>query len=95
MIKFHELTNPRSCLSKAREDEMLFVLLARDAAAPATIRFWVTERIRLGKNTENDKQIQEALACAWLMEHQRESKTKAAQHDSPNVSQGLADRLAR
>jgi hypothetical protein len=68
MRKKQELNEPKSCLSRAREDEMLFVLLGRDAAAPATIRFWMEERIRLGKNTGEDEQITEAAMCATQME---------------------------
>lgn len=67
MIKSRELLDPASCLSKARDDELLFVLLARDPAAPVAIEAWVNERIRLGKNTANDAQIAEALACALRM----------------------------
>jgi len=44
MLKIDELTKPESCLSHARMDERIFVLLARDAAAPETIRFWAAER---------------------------------------------------
>jgi hypothetical protein len=50
---------------------MTFVLLARDVAAPTAIRAWVAERIRIGKNTETDEQILEALHCANFMEQQR------------------------
>lgn len=67
MIKREELTNPASCMSRAKDDEMTFVLLGRDAAAPAAIHAWVSERIRLGKNTVNDSQIIEALRCAEAM----------------------------
>lgn len=68
MIKSKELTDPNSCMSRARDDEMTFVLLGRDAAAPAAIRAWVDERIRLGKNSVSDAQIREALECAEMME---------------------------
>jgi hypothetical protein len=71
MKKKQEIENPDSCLNKAREDERIFVLLARDAAAPAAIRAWAMERIRLGKNQESDAQIVEALACADAMERDR------------------------
>lgn len=64
MIKSEELTNPDSCMSHAKDDEFTFVLLGRDIATPATIRFWVEERIRLGKNKRNDPQIQSALRDA-------------------------------
>jgi hypothetical protein len=68
MIKSQELTDPTSCMSRAGDDEMTFVLLARDAAAPDTIRFWTGRRIASGKNKENDPQILEALQCAEAME---------------------------
>lgn len=48
----------------------MFVLLGRDKATPATIRFWVNERIRLGKNTDIDDQIKQALLYAQLIETQ-------------------------
>ena len=68
MRKKEELTHPGSCMSKAALLEMLFVLLGRDPAAPATVRFWAQERVRLGKNIESDTQIREALQCANAME---------------------------
>ena len=68
MMKRDELANPQSCLNRAHDDEMLFVLLARDVAAPLAIVTWVAERLRRGKNTKHDRQIQEALACARYME---------------------------
>lgn len=71
MIKRDELTNKQSCLNRAADDEMLFVLLARDVAAPATIRFWADERVRLCRNHRNDPKIVEALACADAMDRQR------------------------
>jgi len=71
MIKSQELTDPNSCMTRAKDDEMTFVLLARDACAPDTIRYWVQHRIRLGKNQVDDPQIKEALACAKTMENQR------------------------
>jgi hypothetical protein len=67
VIKSREVSDPSSCLSKAADDELLFVLLARDPAAPVAIEAWVNERLRLGKNTANDAQIAEALACAMAM----------------------------
>jgi hypothetical protein len=72
MLKQNEITDANSCLNKARRDEMMFILLARDPAAPATIRFWVEERIRLGKNNlVDDPQIIEAWDCAHAMEVER------------------------
>ena len=69
MIKRDELE--RGCMSRARENEMTFVLLGRDAAAPVAIRAWAWERVRIGKNSPTDDQIIEALSCAETMERER------------------------
>ena len=66
MIKKEELI--RGCMAKASDDEMTFVLLGRDKAAPATIRAWVEERIKLGLNRRKDAKIIEALECADKIE---------------------------
>lgn len=71
MFKESELKNPSSCLNLAKPGEMLFVLRARDPAAPATIRFWVNERIESGKNKHDDPKMIEALQAAEMMEAQR------------------------
>lgn len=60
MLKRDELTNPMSCMCRARDDEMTFVLLERDIAAPATLWEWIHQRQRHQKNTPIDGQIQEA-----------------------------------
>lgn len=72
MIKRDEAQDPRSCWNKGREDERMFVLLARDQAAPVAIRAWAAERIRLGKNAAGDPQIVEALDCAARMDDERQ-----------------------
>lgn len=74
MKKIDELE--KGCMSRALDDEMTFVLLARDAVAPNVIRFWANERVRLGLNDVDDPQIREAFECAALMESQRD-KIKA------------------
>ena len=71
MIKQDEIDHSESCFNKARSDERLFVLLARDPAAPVAIRAWIAERIRLGKNVAGDDQIREAFEFATLMELER------------------------
>lgn len=76
MKKVNEILSPASCFNKALAEEMLFVLLARDAAAPVAIRAWCSERIRIGENNCGDAQILEALACADAMEAQREGIIK-------------------
>jgi hypothetical protein len=71
VIKKDEAEHRNSCWNKARDDERVFVLLARDRAAPAAIRAWVDERRRLGLNVFMDPQIQEALDCADRMEDEQ------------------------
>lgn len=66
-----EVQKRDSCLNRADEDEWIFVLLGRDDAAPATIRFWAEERVRLGKNNPRDHQIVSAKECASNMEAER------------------------
>jgi phage-related baseplate assembly protein len=68
MRKKYELTKEHTCMQHAHPDEMVFVLLSRDVAAPTAIRAWVAERLRLGKNIETDAQIVDALECARVME---------------------------
>lgn len=78
MRKRDELTNPKACMVRAKDDEMTFVLLGRDIAAPRTIREWVRLRVYFGKNEPNDPQILEALSCAETMERERtEGKEEA------------------
>ncbi len=48
-------------------NELTFVLLGRDKAAPDTIRHWVANRLMHNKNKITDPQIIEALDCADLM----------------------------
>ena len=78
MLKANELSAPFSCINKARDDEMLFVLLARDSCAPVAIRAWVEARILAGLNKRDDLKIIEALQCADAMEIQRQRGRLAA-----------------
>jgi len=71
MIKRDEIEDTESCFNNAADGERLFILLARDPAAPVAIRAWIAERIRLGKNAPGDEQIREAYECANLMEMER------------------------
>ena len=77
MIKLREITDSASCLLKARMDEMIFVLLARDAVAPETLRYWAKIRVDRGYNKADDPQITEALMCAETMELQRPAIAQA------------------
>lgn len=67
MRKRDELRGP-SCMTNALDDEMVFVLLGRDAAAPLAIRAWAEARIALGLNERTDEKIVEAFKCAETME---------------------------
>lgn len=74
MRKSQELSSPNSCINKAHDDEMTFVLLGRDVTAPATIRFWIEARIAQGKNNRSDAQIIEAEECAKTIERELKAK---------------------
>ena len=71
MMKRKEISDPTSCLNHAEEDEIVFVLLARDPAAPLAIRAWIQERLKLDKNDPYDDQISEASECIKEMEKWR------------------------
>lgn len=71
MLKKTEESSRGSCWNRADSNEMVFVLLGRDVAAPAAIRAWVEARILAGKNKRDDTQIQEALGAADYMEERR------------------------
>lgn len=74
MRKKNELADPTSCLNRARDDEMLFVLLGRDPASVVAVLAWIEERIRIGKNVRNDAQIQEALAWVYLVQREQHNE---------------------
>lgn len=60
MRKRDELSDPNSCMNRARDDEWTFVLLGRDVAATRAVKAWIAARIAAGKNRPDDPQIQEA-----------------------------------
>lgn len=62
------------CFEAALPDEHIFTILARDPAGPATLRFWATERERLGKteNPDDRDRIDDARRDALFMEDWRE-----------------------
>lgn len=76
MIKQMEKADGRSCWNKAENGEMVFVLLGRDKAAPHAIREWAKERVRLGKNRQDDYQIQEALKAADSIERSQGNESR-------------------
>jgi hypothetical protein len=57
-------------MSRARDDEMTFVLLCRDEDAPDTIRDWIARKIKRGKKPDDPKLV-DAEQCARIMEAER------------------------
>lgn len=84
MIKRMELSDPNSCLNRAKDDEFIFVLLERDEAFSAAVSEWARKRVELGKNTWNDPQIRTALYEAnqvVLRQIERRRGTSASKTD--------------
>lgn len=76
-----------NCYASALPDEEVFTVLGRDPATPATIRFWVAERQRLGKVVTMDDQqrMREALVVADRAEDWRARMIEAAGEDGDPV----------
>lgn len=70
MRKDIELSDPNSCISKAKNDEEIFVLLGRDAAAAGAVAAWIELRIALGKNVRSDAKIRSAME--WIAKVRKE-----------------------
>lgn len=86
MLKRDELT--KGCISKAYDDEMVFVLLGRDPAASQTIRDWVDERLYQGLNERDDPQIKEALQCAeYIDQHCKEWRERRDRDRDQSIAQ--------
>jgi hypothetical protein len=60
MTKLEEINDPRSCLNRAADDELVFVLRASDPAATVAVAAWMEARIALGENRPGDAKLQEA-----------------------------------
>lgn len=63
MHKHGIIVDPQSYWNRAQDNEPVFILIGRDALAPATINCWIEMRLASGKNTVDDKQIQDAIRC--------------------------------
>ncbi len=72
MKKRDEIADPNSCLNKARDNEIIFVLLERDDAYADTVEYWAKRRVELGKNKPSDGQVTEARASAILVRRRKE-----------------------
>ena len=77
------------CYANAEPDEPMFVLLARDASAPASIEEWAEKRaqdIRDGVKPESDwPMVKEARECAGAM---REWRKRHRDNYKPVVAKG-------
>lgn len=72
--KAEELSNPNSCLSKAADDEPIFVLRAKDPLAADLVREWAMLAARHGEH--EDAKCVEALAHARHMEQWRHERRR-------------------
>lgn len=84
------------CHAKAKDDEPMFTLLARDPSAPVLLRVWALLRQR--SNPEEEEKIQEALRCAdamtaWHAQHGTRPRIVAEVSEPLLIaaSQGLAE----
>lgn len=69
MRKIDEIEQPTSCLNKARAEEPLFVLRAKDPLAAGTVRAWANAAEISGQH--EPEKIAEARALADNMEQYR------------------------
>jgi DnaJ-class molecular chaperone len=67
------------CLTKAFDDERLFVLMARDPTAPAVIRYWM----ELNQHRQPREKLVEATSCAMEMERRCEEFNKRKEMTLP------------
>lgn len=67
MLKQLELSNPKSCLNKARADEPVFVLRAKDRLAAMTVRHWIA----MSEGLHEPDKLEEAEELAQKMEEWR------------------------
>jgi hypothetical protein len=77
------------CLAKAYDDEMLFVLMARDATAPEVVVEWIKQSIR----TQPREKLMEALECALCMVNSNKPIRGRIERDKK--LQPLNDKLAK
>ena len=60
MLKREELSRPDSCLNKAGDDELIFVLRAKEPAAVYAVRAWIARRLEMVLNFDDDPKIIDA-----------------------------------
>ena len=88
MRKAQELNDPTSCINQSRDDEMVFVLCARDPHAPGAVQHWATAYEAAGGRAEK---VWEARAAAAAMVVWREEQERYARVTHPDISdRGMA-----
>jgi hypothetical protein len=71
MRRLEETLAKDSCLNRALDEELVFVLLGRDASAASAIRYWASHRVATAKNQRTDPEIVEAFKLADQMDKER------------------------
>jgi hypothetical protein len=71
LIKSQEISDPRSCLNKAADDEPVFVLRAHDVIAPVIVDEWANMAESMGTPREK---VTEARVLASIMRSWRDRK---------------------
>jgi hypothetical protein len=77
MRRHEEIMDPDSCFNKALPDELMFVLLERDEAAPYAVEEWARKRIELGLNSPDDLKILSALQWAKTVKERQVCLTQS------------------
>jgi len=87
------------CYGNADPDEPMFILLARDAAAPCAVEKWIEYRealIRLGIKPETDHvMLDEARSCAAAMREWREKNRPPLCIPGDKLRDVMLDRRAK
>ena len=60
MLKRDELSDPKSCLNKASDDEPLFVIRAKDPMASRVVAFWAEQARGVHEDDKVDRAQREA-----------------------------------
>lgn len=95
MNKHLELSTPTSCLNKARPDEPIFVLRAKDPKAAQTVRLWAA-----AANFDHEpEKIDEALRLADEMDKWHEANVPKAvatgYYEGDGRGQGMNSLISR
>ena len=87
MNKRQMLNDPQSCLNKAGDDEIIFVLREKDLTTAGAIRDWVKRRTTgvLPLNKMTDPKILEALSIAGEIEWNHSQGKWGGELQNPNL----------